>query len=275
MVFDPKGSAALRLDYSSNSDDETCGTALLIPHWKAELERLDPMHRYAKNLRAYEPAWKDQCSKTQTLWEWLEDNPTFSLPECPRQTLDTQRVQYLDKESREAYKVDVKDGHFRRSGETFFTGEGDWIFVLSSDKILYINRKERGEFHHTSFLGGESCLAAGWMTVTDGRLVDLLPHSGHYRPSDRHLRFLLRHLQTVGVDLQKVRCDAQRLVHVTRSPEKTKRSNVYYMPADSVLNLLQWKDRSMYLQDDLERFVDGRAARGQRVVVKLCCDGAV
>ena len=73
----------------------------------------------------------------------------------------------------------------------------------------------------------------------------------------------------MGVDLQSVKCDAQRLVHVTRSPDKTKRSNVYYMPADSVLNLLQWKDRSMYLQNDLERFVDGRAARAQKIVVKM------
>ena len=258
-----------RLDYSSNSDDETCGTALLIPHWKAELERLDPMHRYAKNLRAYEPAWKEQCSTIQTLWEWLEENPTFSVPECSRETLDSQRVQYLDVESREAYRVDVKEGRFRRRGEIFSTGEGEWIFVLSSNKTLYINRKVRGEFHHTSFLGGESCLAAGGMTVVDGRLIDLLPHSGHYRPSDKHLRFLLRHLQTLGVDLASARCDAQRLLHITRSPDKTKRNNVYYMPADSVLNLLQWKDRSMYLQNDLERFVDGRAARAQRIVVKM------
>ena len=168
----PRGEPASRLDYSSNSDDETCGTALLIPHWKAELERLDPMHRYAKNLRAYEPAWKEQCSTVQTLWEWLEENPTFSVPECSRETLDSQRVQYLDAEAREAYRVDVKEGRFRRNGEIFSTGEGEWIFVLSSNKTLYINRKVRGEFHHTSFLGGESCLAAGGMTVVDGRLVD-------------------------------------------------------------------------------------------------------
>ena len=171
--------------------------------------------------------WKEQCSTTQTFWDWLAANPTFSLPECPRERLDSERVQYLDAEAKEAYRIDVKEGTFRGRGGDLLHRRGEWIFVLSSNKTLYINRKVRGEFHHTSFLGGESCLAAGGMTVTDGRLIHLLPHSGHYRPSDKHLRFLLRHLQTLGVDLQSVKCDAQRLVHVTRSPDKTKRSNVY------------------------------------------------
>lgn len=51
------------------------------------------------------------------------------------------------------------------------TGEPDgvkWIFVLSTSKELYIGRKTKGAFHHSSFLAGEATSAAGRIIAEKG-----------------------------------------------------------------------------------------------------------
>jgi hypothetical protein len=50
----------------------------------------------------------------------------------------------------------------------------------------------------------------------DGYLRKLFPHSGHYRPQEKHLRYLLLLLQSKQVDLNRVQVDAQRVLHVAR-----------------------------------------------------------
>ena len=106
----------------------------------------------------------------------------------------------------------------------YSTGEGEWIFVFSSarvtaalshlrqsqntsyaaypsrlrvcpstdpSQVLFCHRKTRGAFHHTSFLAGGPCIAAGTLVIHDGVLDELYPHSGHYRPGEHHLHQLL------------------------------------------------------------------------------------
>ena len=93
-------------EWSSNSDDETCDTSLLVPHWKSELERRDPLHRYSKNLRTYNAYWTTHCrtdaDDDDGVWLWLKNNPSFSLPACPREVLERQRVAYLSSSERES-----------------------------------------------------------------------------------------------------------------------------------------------------------------------------
>ena len=57
--------------------------------------------------------------------------------------------------------------------------------------MLFCHRKTRGAFHHTSFLAGGPCIAAGTLVIHDGVLEELYPHSGHYRPGEHHLHQLL------------------------------------------------------------------------------------
>jgi hypothetical protein len=52
--------------------------------------------------------------------------------------------------------------------------------------------------------------------IEEGQLLRLFPHSGHYRPGEVHMYFLLHFLDTCGVRLCEVACDAQRLAHVAR-----------------------------------------------------------
>jgi hypothetical protein len=57
-----------------------------------------------------------------------------------------------------------------------------------------------------------------FMCDDGGKLVQLYPHSGHYRPSDGHLYNLLRYFESAGIDLSAVQVDAQR-TYKTARPE--------------------------------------------------------
>ena len=57
-----------------------------------------------------------------------------------------------------------------------------WIFVVDTSFRLYVGIKQSGAFQHSSFLHGSRISAAGLIKIKDGRLSELSPLSGHYRP---------------------------------------------------------------------------------------------
>ena len=75
-----------------------------------------------------------------------------------------------------AYEVVVEDGKFfyKQSGELLDTTEQDahakWIFVLSTSKALYVGKKKKGSFQHSSFLAGGATSSAGRLVVECGVL---------------------------------------------------------------------------------------------------------
>lgn len=74
---------------------------------------------------------------------------------------------------RKAYEVEAVDGKlfYRQSGEILdTTGEAKWIFVLSTSKALYVGKKKKGTFQHSSFLAGGATSAAGRLVVENGVL---------------------------------------------------------------------------------------------------------
>ena len=80
---------------------------------------------------------------------------------------------------RMAYQVVLVDGKFfyKQSGELLHTcSDAKWIFVLSTSKILYVGKKKKGTFQHSSFLAGGATTAAGRLVVENGILKVLLKH---------------------------------------------------------------------------------------------------
>ena len=74
---------------------------------------------------------------------------------------------------RKAYEVVVKDGKlvYKESGELLHsTEDAKWIFVLSTSKTLYVGKKMKGKFQHSSFLAGGVATAAGRLVVDGGVL---------------------------------------------------------------------------------------------------------
>ena len=74
---------------------------------------------------------------------------------------------------REAYEVIVEDGRllYKESMSPInSTEESKSIFVLSTTRTLYVGKKKKGVFQHSSFLSGGATTAAGRLVARDGIL---------------------------------------------------------------------------------------------------------
>lgn len=117
-----------------------------------------------------------------------------------------------------------------QTGEPVNTGSKGWIFVLLNGRMYACEKRTNTfpRFHHSSFFAGASVNAAGMLVCVNGKLTKLFPHSGHYRPHDRHLYSLLAFLRDKGVDLSTVQVDVQRVMKLSRQQDKGAHS-IYYM----------------------------------------------
>ncbi|XP_058005307.1 IQ domain-containing protein IQM1-like isoform X1 [Hevea brasiliensis] len=179
---------------------------LALRHW---LEAIDPRHRYGHNLHLYYNVWFSSES-SQPFFYWLDvgDGKEVNLETCPRNELQRQCIKYLGPKEREAYEVIVVDGKlvYRQSGKPVETVEGTkWIFVLSASRVMYVGKKEKGQFQHSSFLAGGAAIAAGRLVAHDGVLEAVWSYSGHYRPSEENFLEFIGFLEEQNVDLTDVK----------------------------------------------------------------------
>ncbi|KAJ9183139.1 hypothetical protein P3X46_007043 [Hevea brasiliensis] len=180
---------------------------LALQHW---LEAIDPRHRYGHNLHFYYVKWLHSKSR-EPFFYWLdigEGKEVNIIEKCPRSKLQQQCIKYLGPMERKAYEVVVEDGKFiyKQTGKLLHTtADAKWIFVLSTSKTLYVGKKKKGTFQHSSFLAGGVTTAAGRLIVESGILKAVWPHSGHYRPTEENFRDFLSFLRENNVDLTDVK----------------------------------------------------------------------
>ncbi|KAK2438209.1 hypothetical protein P8452_33946 [Trifolium repens] len=184
---------------------------LALQHW---LEAIDPRHRYGHNLHFYYDKWL-QCQSREPFFYWLDigEGREVNLEKCSRSKLQLQCIKYLGPMERFAYEVVVEDGKFfyKQSGELLHTAAEDahakWIFVLSTSKSLYVGKKTKGSFQHSSFLAGGATSSAGRLVIENGVLKAVWPHSGHYRPTEENFKEFISFLQENNVNLSDVKMD--------------------------------------------------------------------
>ncbi|CAA2956149.1 Hypothetical predicted protein [Olea europaea subsp. europaea] len=145
---------------------------LVLKHW---IEVIDPEHRYGNNLHPYYKEWlKSSTNQDFLVWLNFGDGKEVDLEECPRSKLDQQCVKYLGPKEREYYEYVIVDGKIlhNMTGTPLHHGSPHlkYIFVVSTAKKLYAGEKEKGIFHHSSFLAGGATLTAGRLFVEDGLL---------------------------------------------------------------------------------------------------------
>jgi hypothetical protein len=182
---------------------------LALQHW---LEAIDPRHRYGHNLQFYYIKWL-QCQSREPFFYWLdigEGKEVNLVEKCPRTKLQQQCIKYLGPMERKSHEVVINDGKFYKQTQELLhtSGEYDnvkWIFVLSTSKNLYVGKKKKGKFQHSSFLAGGATVAAGRLVVENGILKALWPHSGHYRPTEENFRDFISFLKENNVDLNDVK----------------------------------------------------------------------
>lgn len=66
-------------------------------------------------------------------------------------------------------------------------------------------KKKKGHFHHSSFLAGGAIRAAGGIKVREGKLLEINPNSGHYKPAQHHFKALVERLVNEGIDIKDVK----------------------------------------------------------------------
>ncbi|KAF8096596.1 hypothetical protein N665_0305s0018 [Sinapis alba] len=184
---------------------------LALQHW---LEAIDPRHRYGHNLHFYYSKWL-HCQSREPFFYWLdigEGKEVNLVEKCPRLKLQQQCIKYLGPMERKAYEVVVEEGKFfyKNSGEMLQTSsmeesDSKWIFVLSTSKVLYVGKKKKGTFQHSSFLAGGATVAAGRLVVESGVLKAVWPHSGHYQPTEENFLDFLSFLRENNVDITDVK----------------------------------------------------------------------
>ncbi|CAG7877659.1 unnamed protein product [Brassica rapa] len=184
---------------------------LALQHW---LEAIDPRHRYGHNLHFYYNKWL-QCQSREPFFYWLdigEGKEVNLVEKCPRLKLQQQCIKYLGPMERKAYEVVAEEGKFfyKSSGEMLHTSsmeesDSKWIFVLSTSKVLYVGKKKKGTFQHSSFLAGGATVAAGRLVVESGVLKAVWPHSGHYQPTEENFLDFLSFLIENNVDITDVK----------------------------------------------------------------------
>lgn len=125
-----------------------------------------------------------------------------------------EKVVYLNEAARERHRLTVHDGRlYDGTGRPFTsTPEGSAhsadarsIFVMDRHGNLYAaNEHKRAEFHHSTFLAGDSVSGAGEIKVVDGRLELVSNQSGHYKPSEQMTANVFEQLSRDGVDVSDV-----------------------------------------------------------------------
>ncbi|KAK6151965.1 hypothetical protein DH2020_014600 [Rehmannia glutinosa] len=115
---------------------------------------------------------------------------------------------WLEAKERESYEVVIENGKlvYKESGDLIDTIEGSkWIFVLSTMRTLYIGRKQKGLFQHSSFLAGGAITAAGRLVAHGGVLEAIWPYSGHYLPTEENFKEFISFLEEHSVNLANVK----------------------------------------------------------------------
>ncbi|KAF4398188.1 hypothetical protein G4B88_019909 [Cannabis sativa] len=202
--------AALRRSSVSFFDSDKPETA--ISRWsraRTRAAKIDPRHRYGHNLHIYYNAWFESKS-SQPFFYWLDvgDGKEVTLEKCPRTVLNLQCIKYLGPIERQAYEVIVESGKllYKQSGCHVETDEGTkWIFVLSTSRKLYVAKKIKGIFQHSSFLAGAATIAAGRLVTHNGILQGIWSYSGHYRPTQENFMEIISYLEQHHVDLTNVK----------------------------------------------------------------------
>ncbi|GEM36727.1 hypothetical protein NN4_12460 [Nocardia ninae NBRC 108245] len=115
--------------------------------------------------------------------------------------LFTTPTHYMTPAEREQHRLFIGPGgrlYQARDGAPFHAPWGS-KFVMDEFGNLYSGTSSAVTFH-SSFLGGRTVTAAGYLVVRNGRLTVLTDHSGHYRPTPQMNDYALDLLRSRGLE---------------------------------------------------------------------------
>jgi hypothetical protein len=154
------------------------------------LEAINPRHiGYAKGLAFFRtwiawvesPFYANSQYGEESFAQYTERKAVDMADEA-----DYVEVDSYTAEERVQYEVEFEGGNVKKADGGALVGDN--IYVLSSGEQFYSKEKE-GSMHHSSFLQGASVICAGhFFTDGGGKLTKINNSSGHYAPSNQHLK---------------------------------------------------------------------------------------
>lgn len=154
---------------------------------KYYLEYIDPLHRKPELFLL----WKNLPTK-KNYFEWLRGFDSYSA--------HVEQVIYTDKNTRSLFAVTTEPDKLVQVHSKQPVADGNYLFALDHQYNFLIaseSKESKGlrHFQHSSFLNGESVIAAGEVVVTNGKISRISNASGHYLPNIIHLHRAVKYLQ--------------------------------------------------------------------------------
>ncbi|HVY53871.1 MAG TPA: hypothetical protein VHA13_05070, partial [Gammaproteobacteria bacterium] len=124
---------------------------------------------------------------------------------------------FLNPAQRDAFRVIIKNGSFyTRSLDNNFIyhdtqnnfshfGKGFAAFTLNMHGELSVFNHTGGDlsFYHSSLNAQSAVFFAGEIKITNGKIIEITSHSGHYQPNKESMLQLLHYLKRKNVDLSE------------------------------------------------------------------------
>jgi len=177
------------------------------------LEAVDQQGRYWRCLGLYFEAYRNEMPfSNETFFYWLDtgsgrefdvkiDRRNKKEKRCGRGTgrysLNARHMYYFSAEERSELAVRFEFAKDYSGGNSVRvvsnkTGAplpaGKLLFVWTMEKVVYVASEKKGVVAHTSFGGALPVLHAGEFIIGRyGKLAEVRPQSGHYRPSVQHV----------------------------------------------------------------------------------------
>lgn len=112
------------------------------------LEMVDRKHRYGSNLKPYHAEWSKSDTK-DNFFVWLDEGEgkDLDLPDCSREQLEKECIEYLSADQRMNYVVDIKEGklHWRWNGKPIDTAKNKHRDLGHGRGIVELGPEEQEE----------------------------------------------------------------------------------------------------------------------------------
>lgn len=163
------------------------------------------IHLYKEKADAFRAEWRASFISKMSFEEFIYSVVAPRLTEKERNDLISHDVVFISEADRKNTAVTFINGKAVQQGKTI--PPGVYMIVLDAAKeVLHIGKKIQGSFHHSSFESGAAVASAGMVTVGgEGKILKVIPYSGHYRPGQAEMDALRSYIESkLGVNETKL-----------------------------------------------------------------------
>lgn len=181
------------------------------------------IHLCGQVLKKYVDQWKTAKTNNKTTDEfqiWMEKQAEEPVA---KKDIIEKSVRYFNKHERKQTEIHCVNDSLQQIGLDKNSREkkpleaGEYAFVVGKiyDKTakklvtkFYATPKiktAKGGIQHSSFLKGGNVKSAGMLTINDkGQITRIRNISGHYKPTDKELARLIKHLNDSGYNVSQI-----------------------------------------------------------------------